>query len=258
MAVSDRTRNIVVAVTALAQVVVGLGAQFVVDADSSSAAISDDNRSPLTPAGYAFSIWALIYAASLALAVYQALPDQREREVHRRTGWWLAAAFTASTVWVPIFSTRTLWLAQIVILVLLGCLVVAARRFSQLGPAPDRTERLALRLPVTLYLGWVALATVAGFGATFRSLGMPARAGWVSLVAALLLLAATAFCIVVVGRFLAVAGFALTACWALVALVVGTDSAVVRVAAVVAALLILAVLVLRARNSRRPATVLLG
>ena len=258
MAVSDRTRNIAVAVTAVAQVVVGLGAQFVVDADSSAAAISDDNRSPLTPAGYAFSIWGLIYAASLALAVYQALPAQREREVHRRTGWWLVGAFTASTVWVPIFSTRTLWLAQIVLLVLLGCLVVAARRLTQLGPASDRTEQLALRLPVTLYLGWVTLATVAGFGATFRSLGMPARAGWVTLVAALLLLAATVACIVVVGRFLAVAGFTFTACWALAALAVGSYSGVVRVAAVVAALLIVAVLVLRTRNSRRPATVLLG
>lgn len=258
MAVSDRTRNIAVAVTAVAQAVVALGAQFVVDADSSSAAISADHQSPLTPAGYAFRIWALIFAGCLALAVYQALPAQREREVHRRTGWWLVAAFTASAVWVPIFSTRTLWLAQIVILVLLGCLVVAARRLTQLGPAPDQTERLALRLPVTVYLGWVTLATVAGFGATFRSFGMPPRGGSVTLVAVLLLLAATAFCIVVVGRLFAVAGFAVSACWALVAIVIGTSSQVVSGAAIVAVLLILTVLVLRARNSRRPATVLLG
>ena len=86
MPVSDRTRSIAVAVAAVAQTVVGLGAQLVVDADSSTAAISDDNRSPVTPAGYAFSIWGLIFAACLALAVYQALPAQREREVHRRTG----------------------------------------------------------------------------------------------------------------------------------------------------------------------------
>nr|WP_294691740.1 tryptophan-rich sensory protein [uncultured Friedmanniella sp.] len=258
MAVSDRTRNIAVAVTAVAQLVVGLGAQFLLDPDSSTAAISDDNRSPLTPAGYAFSIWGLIFTACLALAAYQALPAQRERAVHRRTGWWLVAAFTASAIWVPIFSTGVLWLAQLVILVLLGCLVVAARRLTRLGPAPDRTEQLALRLPVTIYLGWVSLATVAGFGATFRWFGMPARGGWVSLVAAVLLLFATAFAIVVVGRFLAVAGFALAACWALVALAIGTSSDVVRVTAVVAGLLVLAVLVLRARNSRRPATVLLG
>ena len=258
MGISDRTRSIAVAVTAVAQAAVGLGASLVVDSDSSTAAISADYRSPLTPAGYAFSIWALIYAACLALAVYQALPAQRERDVHRRTGWWLVAAFTASAVWVPIFSTRTLWLAQIVLLVLLGCLVVASRRLSQLGPATEPRERLALRLPVTLYLGWVTLATVAGFGATFRSFGMPRRGGWATLVAVLLLLAATAFAIVVVGRFLAVAGFALAACWALVAVSVGTSSGVVRAAAIVAALLVLAVLVLRARNSRQPATVLLG
>src|SRR3712207_3950112 len=191
MPVPDRTRAIVVAVTAVAQVAVGLISQAVVDADSTNAAISDDNRSPVTPAGYAFAIWGLIFTASLVLAAYQALPSQRGRDVHRRTGWWLAGAFTASTVWVPTFTTRTIWLSQVVILVLVACLAVAARRLARTGPAPSTTERLALRLPVTLCLGWATLASVAGFGATFRSLGMEERSGWATAVSLLLLLAAT-------------------------------------------------------------------
>ena len=77
MADSDRTRAVVVAATALAQVLVGSLSQGLVDADSTNAAISDDNRSPVTPAGYAFAIWGLIYAASLVLAAYH----QREETV---------------------------------------------------------------------------------------------------------------------------------------------------------------------------------
>ena len=258
MPIPDRTRSVAVLVTAVAQAVVGLGAQFLVDADSSTGAISDDNRSPVTPAGYAFSVWGLIFLACLALALYQARPEQRERAVHRRTGWWLVAAFTAATLWVPVFATRTLWLAQLVILALLAALTVAARRLSHAGPAQGRTEQLALRLPVTLYLGWVTLATVAGFGATFRSLGLDERGVVTTLVALLLILAATAFSVVVVGRFVAVAAFALTAGWALVAIVVGTSSGAVAVAAVVGLAAVLAVLAVRARNSRHPRTVLLG
>ena len=86
---------------------------LLLDPASSNATISAENRSPVTPAGYAFSIWGLIYLASLALAYYQARADQRGRELHRRTGWWLVAAFLASTVWVPVFSTRTIWLVAL-------------------------------------------------------------------------------------------------------------------------------------------------
>jgi benzodiazapine receptor len=254
----DRVRSTAVAVTAVAQAVVGLGSQLVVDADSSTGAISDANRSPVTPAGYAFAIWGLIYLACLALAVYQALPDQQERAVHRRTGWWLVAAFSAATAWVPIFATRALWLAQVVILVLLASLVVAVRRFVHRGPAADRREQFAFRLPVTLYLGWATLATAAGFGTTFRSLGMPEDGLVVTGVSLLLVLAATAFSVVVVGRLAALAAFTFTAGWALVAIVVATPSVAVKVAAVLALLVIAAVLVIRTARSSRKATLLLG
>ncbi|SDT38271.1 TspO/MBR family protein [Friedmanniella luteola] len=255
---SDRVRSTAVAVTAVAQAVVGLGSQLVVDADSSTGAISDANHSPVTPAGYAFAIWGLVYLACLALAVYQALPAQRQRAVHRRTGWWLVVAFTAATVWVPVFATRSLWLAQVVILVLLGALVAAVRRSVHSGPAADRLEQFAFRLPVTLYLGWVTLATVAGFGAALRSSGLRESGTGLTLVSLLLVLAATAFSVVVVGRFAALAAFVFTAGWALVAIVVASPSLAVKVAAVLALLVITAVLVIRTGRSPRKATLLLG
>jgi hypothetical protein len=258
MADRDLVRSVAVVVTAVAQAVVGLGSQLLVDPASTNAVISDENRSPVTPSGYAFSIWGLIYLASLVLAAYQARRDQRGREEHRRTGWWLVGAFAASAIWVPVFTTRTIWLSQVIILVLVACLAIAARRLSHLEPASSTTEQLALRLPVTLYLGWATLATVAGFGATFRSLGMAERGGWATTVSLLLLLAATVASVVAVGRLTATAGFALTSCWALVAIVLATSSGAVGAAAVVALLLVLAVLVVRSVQSRRASTVLLG
>lgn len=252
---SDRTRSIAVVVTAAAEVVVG-GLSSTVGGNVG--AISDGLRSPVTPAGYAFAIWGLIYLGALVLGVYQALPGQREREVHRRTGWWLVAAFTASTVWVPIFVSGAIWASQVVILALVAFLAVAARRFALTGAAGSTTERLALRLPVTIYLGWATLAAAAGFGTTFRSFGMPERAGWVTAVCLALVLLATVVSVVAVGRLVAAAGFAFTAGWALVAVAVGTDAAAVRVAAVLALLLIVVVLALRTAKSRRPQAVLFG
>ena len=246
------------AVTAVTQVVSSPVTSALLGPSSSNSTISAANTSPVTPAGYAFAIWGLIYLASLALAVYQLLPDQRGRQVHRRTGWWLAGAFAASTIWVPIFGSRTIWLSQLVILALVACLAMATARLTRQGTASSIAERLLLRLPVTLYLGWATLASFAGLGATLRSLGMPERAGWVTALSVALVLVAAAVCTGVVTRETAVAGFAFASCWALAAIAAATYETPVRVAALVALALVLVALTLRTTRSRRGGVVLFG
>ena len=254
---SDWVRVVLVSVTAVAQTVASPLTSLALGTSANTGAISDANLSPVTPAGYAFAVWGLIYVACLALAVYQILPSQRARLVHRRTGWWLAGAFTASAFWVPIFGTQTIWLSQILIVMLLICLVFAARGFLQTGPA-DTMEELLLRLPVMVYLGWATLATAAGFATTFRSLGMPASARWVNEIGVVLVLSATIMSLFVVGRLVAIAGFVLTACWALLAVALATYADSVRLAAVLAIVVVLAVVLGRTLRSPERRVVLFG
>lgn len=255
---SDRLRAAAVVVTALAQVLSAPVTGLVLGGFGNTGAISDANVSPVTPAGYAFGIWGLIYFASLALALYQALPSQLSRDVHRRSGWWIAAGFSCSAIWVPIFGSRTIWLSQVVIVALVGCLAMATIRLTRLGEADSAAERGLLRLPVTLYLGWATLATFAGFGTTLRSLGMPRQADWVTVLSVGLLLVAAAVCAAVILRETAVAGFAFTACWALLAVAVATYEAPVRVVALLALAAVLVTLVVQVVRSRRRTAVLLG
>jgi translocator protein len=255
---ADRVRSLAVLVTAAAQILSSPLTTLALGPSSNTGAISDDYRSPVTPAGYAFAIWGVIYLLSLILAVHQALPAQRRRAVHRRSGWWLAGAFTASAVWVPIFGLRLIWLSQLVIVGLVVCLWVAVHRMRRSGPAGTRTEQFALRLPATVYLGWALPATAAGFGVTFRSLGMPARAGWVVVVSIALVLAVAAVGAVVMNRNNAAAGFTFTLTWALIAVAVGTYEDAVRTAALVATVAALALLIVRTARSTARGTVLLG
>ena len=73
--------------------------------------------------------------------------------------------------WILAFSGGYILLAE---LLLLALLVVLARVFGRLSreAAADR-ERLAFRLPVALYTGWVSLAMVPGTAATGVWLGLP-------------------------------------------------------------------------------------
>ena len=229
------------------------------DTADSQGAISDANLSPVTPAGYAFSIWALIYAA---LPGPGDLPDparparprgapadrlvagRRLRRQHRvgprlrpagRSGW-------PSSCW-------SCWSI---------CLIFATIGFSRSGPAESAAEQFAFRLPITLYLGWATVACCAGFGTTFRSLGMPQEAGWASDLGVALVLSATIASLFVIGRLFAVTGFVLAACWALFAVAVATYSAEVRLAAVIALVVLLAVLFGRTIRSDARRTILLG
>lgn len=255
---SDLVRSSAVLIAAIAQIVSAPITMAVLGASSDQGAISDANISPVTPAGYAFAVWGLIYLASLAYAVYQLLPAQRSRAVHRRTGWWVVGAFAASTIWVPIFGTQTIWLSQIVILVLLGSLLAVARRLTALGAADTTAERFLLRLPVTVYLGWALLATAAGFALTFRSFGMGESGAGVTVISIALVLAATAVAVFAVTRLTAAAGFAFTAIWALVAIIIATYAAPVAVTAVFAIAIVVVALVARTARSTHKDTVLMG
>ena len=250
---SDRVRVICVAVTAVTQAVAAPLTTWALGPRSNIGAISDANASPVTPADYAFVVWGLIYAACLALAIYQLLPSQQERAVHRLSGWWLFGAFTTSTLWVPTFGTRAIWLSQILIVILVVYLGLAARAFLVVGPAANAAEEFLLRLPVMIYLGWATVAAAAGFAATFRSWGMPESARWVNEIGVVLVVSATIMSLFVVGRLVAVIGFLATACWALLAVALATDSNSIRNASVIAIVIMLAVVLgrtLRAPNRR--------
>jgi hypothetical protein len=254
---SDRVRSVFVAVLAVTQILSAPATSVLLGPSADQGRISDANLSPVTPAGWAFTIWGLIYAGSLVLAVYQLLPGQPGRTVHRRTGWWLAGAFAASTVWVPIFA-REIWVSQVVIVMLVVCLLFATVNFSRLGPATSTAEQFAFRLPITVYLGWATLACCAGFGTTFRSLGMPQDAAWASDLGVALVLSGTIASLFVIGRLSAVAGFVFAVCWALVAVGMATYTSEVRLATVLALLVLLAVLFGRTIRSDARRTILLG
>lgn len=249
---SDTARTVVVLVTAAAQVASAALAPLLLDADVG--AISDENMHVLTPAGYTFAVWGLIYLASLGYAVYQALPGQRARDVHRRTGWWVAAGFASSAAWVPVFVTGSLLLAQVIIVGLVVWLGVAAARLTA-TPTDVTTDRWALRLPVTAYIGWATIATVAGTGTTGRWL--------VDLSADELLASAALVAVGMVGGFVvwqitAAAGFTATVVWGLGGIASGTPSGFVATTAVVVVVGLVLLLALRAIRSSEPGVVLLG
>lgn len=125
-----------------------------------TAEISDRFPVLVTPAGYVFSIWSLIYLLLAAFTLYQALPGQRQQPELRAIGYLPALAGLLNAAWVVLWHFEVFALTVPVMLGLLGTLVLIHRRLRPTRRAGG-LARWVVALPFSVYLGWITVATIA-------------------------------------------------------------------------------------------------
>lgn len=157
----DILRQVSVVLTILATIVVNGLANALPINGQNTGQISDRFQVYFVPAGYVFAIWGLIYLGLIAFAIFQALPSQRENPRLRATGWWIALGGLANIVWIFLWHYEQFPLTVIAMLVLLSSLIVTYLRLGIGRSAVTTGEIWAARLPFSIYLGWITVATVA-------------------------------------------------------------------------------------------------
>ncbi len=137
-----------------------------------SGVANGSNRNPVlvTPAGYTFSIWGVIFIATIAFAVYQALPSQRENPRFRRIGYWYTLGNLLCAAWDLIFPRQLIALSELVIIASLVALVIAYIRAGVALEPVSRRERWLAYVPLSLYAAWVSFATVVNTAVFLRSI----------------------------------------------------------------------------------------
>ena len=194
--------------------------------------ISDKYHTLITPAGYAFSIWGLIFLGLLAFGIYQGLGSQRTNPRFRAIGWWVVLNTLCNAIWSPLFNNERIGVALLVILVMLFSLFIIEQRLLEkrhqplLATNPDATmleakaspaETWLARIPFSIYFGWVTVATILNVAiflkaTEFRLLGL-AEQTW----AVAILIVGLAVGAVVFNRFRSVA-YILVFAWAYAAI----------------------------------------
>ena len=157
----DTTRQIIVVLSVIVTLVVNILANALPLNGLNTGEISDRFQVYFVPAGYVFSIWGLIYIGLIAYAIYQALPSQRQNPRLRAVGWAVVLGGLANSAWIFLWHYEQFPLTLIAMLTLLISLIVTYLRLGIGRTAVPAAEKWAVRLPFSIYLGWITVATVA-------------------------------------------------------------------------------------------------
>ena len=158
---NNTLRQIAVIVVILATITINVLANALPINGLNTGQISDRFQVYFVPAGYVFSIWGLIYIGLIAYAVYQALPSQRENPRLQATGWWVVLGGLANSTWIFLWHYEQFVGTLGAMLILLASLIAVYLRLGTGLTRVPAAETWAVRVPFSIYLGWISVATIA-------------------------------------------------------------------------------------------------
>ncbi len=147
-----------------------------------------------TPAGITFSIWGLIYLGLTAFCVYhlikafKASPDHEANVALQRIGYLFMGNNLATGLWTIAWVNEWLVVSVFLIALQLVTLLAMHLRLNIYNPARSAASRWLTQVPLSLYFGWIIIATVANIsaalvGATWDGFGL-SEATWAVIIIA--------------------------------------------------------------------------
>ncbi|TDG36193.1 tryptophan-rich sensory protein [Pedobacter changchengzhani] len=123
--------------------------------------VSDKYFNYFTPAGYAFSIWGLIYLLLICFVVYtgRVLFNKTADETLSKIGWWFVLSCLGNSLWVVAWLYDYTGLSVLIMLVMLVALVKIVTNISV--QTASLKHYVFVYLPFAIYLGWISVALVA-------------------------------------------------------------------------------------------------
>jgi hypothetical protein len=157
----DTLRQVLVLAAAFGTVIFNIVANALPLNDLNTGDISDRFQIFFVPAGYVFSIWALIYIGLIAYGIYQVLPAQRENPRLRSIGYLFILSCLANITWLFLWHYEVFEYTLVAMLVLLVTLIAIYLRLDIGRSKVSNAEKWAVHIPFSIYLGWITVATIA-------------------------------------------------------------------------------------------------
>jgi len=131
--------------------------------------VSDLYPTLITPAGYVFAIWGLIYALLLVFAIFQALPSQREKMFLKEVSFLFVLSSVFNITWLFLWHYGYITLSVVPMFALLITLITIYLRLNIGKSQVSLRQKLGVHLPFSVYLGWITIASIANVAAALVS-----------------------------------------------------------------------------------------
>ncbi|OKL40493.1 hypothetical protein [Pontibacter flavimaris] len=139
--------------------------------------VSDKYPTLFTPAGITFSIWGLIYLALIVFCIYHLLKAFNADATHeanrdvQRLGYLFIGNNLATGAWTIAWVHELLVLSVALMLMQLLTLLAMQLRLGIFDPARSAASRWFTQVPLSLYFGWICIATIANVSAVLVGVG---------------------------------------------------------------------------------------
>lgn len=216
--------------------------------DNTMATVSAKYQNYFTPAGYAFSIWGLIYLGLLGFIIYQGrglFSKAEDERIVLQIGWWFAISCIANSFWVIAWLYEYTGLSVLIMLLLLFSLLQIIVTLKMERENASMKKMVFVWWPFSIYSGWVSVALITNIAAWLTKIGWDGfgipEITWTII---LICIAGVLNLFITWARNMRL--FALVGSWALVAIAIANREitpSVFKAAIVVAAMLIMSCII---------------
>jgi hypothetical protein len=123
----------------------------------------------VTPAGFTFSIWGVIYVLLFVFIVFQLLPRHRQDSFNSQVGYLFILSSIFNIAWLFLWQYDYIVASVPMILALLASLIAIYLRLHIGRSQVSFREKLSVHLPFSVYLGWITIASIADAAAALVS-----------------------------------------------------------------------------------------
>ncbi|WP_143962594.1 hypothetical protein [Litoribacter populi] len=132
--------------------------------------VSEEYETLFTPAGYAFSIWGLIYIMLLFFIGnqwYAVITNKPGRSVINGSVWFFLSN-VMNTLWIVSWTMEYVLISGLVMLLLLFCLWKLVKNLNLELYNTEFSEMFFVWWPIAIYFGWIIVATVTNLAVVIK------------------------------------------------------------------------------------------
>ena len=166
--------KIITLVTFILMIVINVSANTIPINGVTTGEVSAFYENLFAPAGYTFAIWGLIYLLLGAYVLYQfglfgGNNSSANQKLIEKISILFSVSSLANAAWILCWHYDLILLSMLMMVIILCCLILINKSINEVPLT--KKDKFFIRLPFSIYFGWITVATVANATVLLVSLG---------------------------------------------------------------------------------------